>query len=313
MERFDQLDADAIGNFMKGEQLTREDSIYLAQQLNVVKRRVYETETPNLTGLQLVPASSEVPEWADSYTTRIFDEHGIAKFISNYADDLPRADVSAKETTKRLKDLGVAYGYSTKELRQSQALGGQLPERKGRAARKAFDQKLNKVAIKGDVQYGYYGITNHPNIGETAVHGDWTNPATTGLQVLDDLNTLVDAIALQSFDNHAATTLAIAPKQRSVIMTKRVSDLTGETVYKAFREAHPNITIIASAELANVDGKSVAICYERDVDNLSIEIPRDFTQEPAEKRNLELVIDCTGTCGGVDIHRPLAITKAVGV
>lgn len=314
---YDERDLEAVMTARHGLGIMREDEgIFLARQLDYVKSRIYETLTPQLTGLQLVPVSTEVPAWADSFTSRTYDEVGIAKFISNYADDLPRVDVAGKETTQTLKSLGDSYGYSIDELRLAQAMGTDLPAMKGRVARRAIDQKINRVALVGDSAYGFYGITNHPNIGETAVNGDWTAEGTTGQQILDDLFNLYDAVTIQSYDNHVPNTLAVAPTRRSALYRKSVNPATGtfESVWSRFSSQYPGVTLVAATELEpDGDRESVAIMYERNVDNMSIEIPRPFEQLPAEKRNLEMVIDCLAKCSGVVVYRPLSITKAVGV
>ncbi|WP_275289174.1 DUF2184 domain-containing protein [Halomonas elongata] len=298
--------------------IVREDEgLFLARQLDYVKSRIYETITPSLTGLDLVPVSTEVPEWAESFTYRTYDEVGMAKFISNYADDLPRVDVTGKEETLKLKSLGDAYGYSLDEMRLANAMGTNLPERKGRTARRAIDQLINKVAMVGDANHGFYGFTNHPNLGETAVNGAWTDSATTGQQILDDLLAMYDAVQIQSYDYHTPNTLALAPTRRSALTRKNVNEGGNwESVWSRFKALYPNVSLIASTELEPSDAngqQSSAVMYERDVDNLSIEIPRPFEQLPAEKRNLEMVIDCIAKCSGVAVYRPLSLTKAVGV
>jgi hypothetical protein len=309
-------DAGDLAAVMEGGErlgIERQDQgVFLARQLDFVKTRIYESETPSMTGLQLVPVSNEVPEWADSFTYRTFDDVGMAKFISNYADDLPRVDVAGKEETLKLKPIGDAYGYSLDEMRLANAMGTNLAERKGRTARRAIDQRINKVALVGDTLHGFYGITNHPNVGTTSITGGWTASA-TGQEMLSDLLALYDAVSVQSFDNHTADTLALSPTRRSKLVSTRVSASDSQTVWQAFASIHPGVTMVASTELEDIDGESVAIMYARNADNLSIEIPRPFEQLPAEKRNLEMVIDCIAKASGVAIYRPLALTKAVGV
>lgn len=298
--------------------IEREDQgIFLARQLDYVKTRIYETLTPTLTGLQLVPVSTEVPEWAESFTYRTYDEVGMAKFISNYADDLPRVDVMGREQTLKLKSLGDAYGYSLDEMRLANAMGTNLSERKGRVARKAIDQLINRVALIGDELHGFFGFTNHPNIGETAVTGDWTLPTTEGDVILADLLAMYDAVQVQSYGNHTPNTLAVSPTRRSALVSKSVN--AGgqfQSVWAAFQSIHPGVTMQASTELEPSDANgnlSSATMYERDADNLSIEIPRPFEQLAVEKRNLEMVIDCIAKIGGVAVYRPLSLTRAVGV
>ncbi|WP_252108986.1 MULTISPECIES: DUF2184 domain-containing protein [unclassified Halomonas] len=296
----------------------REDQgIFLARQLDYVKSRIYDVNTAPLRGLRLVPMSTEVPEHAESFTYRIWDMVGMAVFISNYADDLPRADVSGKEATAKLKSLGDAYGYSLDEMRTAQALGVALSERKGRAARRAIDELINRVCLVGDADHGFYGITNHPNVGETVITGNWTDPATTGLQILDDLFAMYDAVRIQSYGYHIPNTLGIAPTRQTVLSRKSVNGENGnfESVWTRFSAQYPGVEMIDAYELepsASGADDSVVLMYERDEDNLSIEVPRAFEQLPAEKRNLEMVIACIAKISGVNIYRPLSITKGVG-
>lgn len=313
---YDAADLQAVKSFNWEPGQLREDGIFLARQLDFVKSRVYETEQPALTGLTLVPVSTEVPAWAESFTSRTYDDVGIAKFISNYADDLPRVDVQGQEETQKLKSLGDSYGYSIDELRLSQALGNDLSVRKGRVARRAIDQKINRVALVGDSRYGFYGISNHPNIGETAINGDWTSSDTTVGQIIDDLDAMYDAVTIQSYQNHTPNTLAVSPTRASALRKRRQVGTSGEyqSAWSLWSADHPGVTLIPATELeGNDDVEPQAIMYERDVDNLSIEIPRPFEQLPAEKRNLEMVIDCLAKVSGVVVYRPLALTKGVGV
>lgn len=291
-----------------------EDGVMTARQLDYVKTRIYEQETPPLTGLQLVPVSTEVPEWAETYTWRMYDEVGMAKFVANYADDLPRADVKGTEQTSRIRDIGASYGYNIAELRASNATGTNLPTRKGNAARRSIEQLLNRVALIGDTDYGFYGIANHPNIGETTVSGAWSAAATTGDSILTDLITMYNAVLNQSYDNHTPNTLALTSEARAAVTTKRVSDSNGKTVWQFFSEQYPGVTLMSSRELAGVEaGSDIAIMYERNADNMSIELPMAFNQLAAQARNLELVVPCLARCGGVTLYYPLSITKAVGV
>ena len=291
-----------------------EDGVMTARQLDYVKTRVYEQVMPPLTGLQLVPVSTEVPEWAETFTWRMYDEVGMAKFVANYADDLPRADVQGTEQTSRIKDIGASYGYNIAELRASNATGANLPARKGNAARRSIEQLLNRVALVGDTDYGFYGIANHPNIGETTITGDWGNAATTGDTILADLITLYNAVLNQSFDNHVPNTLAVTPEARAAIATKRVSDSNGKTVWQFFTEQYPGVEMLSSRELAGVEGgEDIALMYERNADNMSLELPMAFNQLAAQARNLELVVPCLARSGGVTLYYPLSITKAVGV
>ena len=100
-----------------------EASIFFARELDYVKSQSYDVEYPEFTALKCFPMSSEVDPGADTITYYSYDKVGLAKIISNYATDLPRADVKGKPTTAIIKSIGDSYGYSIQEMRASRMAG----------------------------------------------------------------------------------------------------------------------------------------------------------------------------------------------
>ena len=94
--------------------------------------------------------------------------------------------------------------------------------------------------------------------------------------------------------------------------SKYLDDSSKTSVLEFFQKKYPNLTIqgIWELEKAGSGGKNLAICYEKSVDNLNLEVPKDFQQLPAQERNLELVVNCIARVGGVFLRYPLSATKA---
>jgi hypothetical protein len=316
-EHYDQADLPAMTQIALaaasvGAPLREDASIFFARQLDYVRGRTYERKTPAMRAFDIVPVSTEAPDWAETITQRGFDSVGIAKIIANYADDLPRADVFATETVVKVKDIGVSYGYNIAEMRASEATGAQLDTKKASAARKSVDIKVNQLAMIGEPVYGLYGLLNHPNIGTTAgLNGDWGNAATTAEDILSDLNTLVSAVPGQSKGVHRVNRIAMADLDYNVLSTKYVADSGGKTVLQVFRENNPDVTLVPVVELrdAGAGGLNAIIASEFDVDNYAFEMVMPFNQLPAQARNLELVVPCLARAGGVNVTYPLALTK----
>src|SRR3546814_5621101 len=59
--------------------------------------RSYDIKFAPMKALSLMPVSSDAGEGAEAITYRSFEETGMARIISSYADDLPRADVRGME------------------------------------------------------------------------------------------------------------------------------------------------------------------------------------------------------------------------
>lgn len=316
-EHYDEADLPAINAIALaaasvGGPLRQDASIFFGRQLDYVRSRVYERKTPAMRAFDMVPVSTEAPDWAETITQRSFDSVGIAKIIANYADDLPRADVFASETVVKVKDIGVSYGYNIAEMRASEATGAALDTKKANAARKSIDIKVNQLAMIGEAVYGLYGLLNHPNIGTTVgLNGDWANVATTAEQILSDLNTLTQAIPGQSKSVHRTTRISMADTDYNVLSTKFVADSGGKTVLQVYRENNPDVTLIPVVELrdAGAGGLNAIIASEFDADNYAFEMVMPFSQLPAQARNLELVVPCLARAGGVNVTYPLALTK----
>lgn len=263
-----------------------------------------------MNGLSLVPVSSEAPEWAETVTERIYDMVGMAKVIANYADDLPRADVAMTERAVKVKNIGAAYGYNLQELKAASANQTDLPSSKARAARRAVEVKMNEIALLGDKEFGLNGFINHPNLGETSVTGGWKTA--TADAVLADLDNLHDTVVLQSKGVHQPTHLLLSLTDYQTLSSKYMNTADKVDVLTFFKRKHPNLTIQGLWELekAGTGNKNLAICYEKSLDNLTLETPQDFTQLPAQERNLELVVNCVARVGGVFLRYPLSATKA---
>lgn len=291
----------------------REDAtIFFARQLDYVRSQVLTRETARMRWMEMVPVSNEVPAWAETVTTRTFSEVGMAKIIANYADDLPRADVAGVETTTKVKDVGDSYGYNVAEMRASEATGANLPTRKANAARKAVEVKMGQLAMSGEANYNIFGLLNHPNIGTTVIVGGWA--AATAAAIMADLETVVNAVTNQSNGVHQVTRIAMALTSYSLLSTKYIVDGGGKSVLTAFRENHPEITLIGVPELnAASAGSNTLIASEFDADNYSFEMPMGFTQLPAQARNLELVVPCLARVAGLQVYYPLALTKSTGL
>lgn len=309
--KVDQAELNEISRCLNAAGVFNQDAgLFTARQLEYVRNKVYEEKLPQMNGLSLVPISSEAPEWAETIVEKTYDMVGMAKIIANYADDLPRADVAATERAVKVKDIGASYGYNLSELKASTANNQPLPQAKGRAARRAIEVKMNTVALTGDAEYGLNGFINHPNLGEVALTGGWKNA--TAENILADLDNLYNTVILQSKGVHQPTHLVMSLTDYQTLGSKYMSDADKTTVLAFFQKKYPNLVIqgIWELEKAGTSGKNLVICYEKHKDNLSLEVPMDFTQLPAQERNLELIVNCLARLGGVFLRYPLSAVKS---
>ena len=294
-------------------------SLYFARQLDYVKARTYNQLFPEMRSSTLVPDNTEYPEWIETISVLSYEAVGMAKIISNYADDLPRADVRAMAYVVQVKTIGDSYGYNVNEIRASRANGIGLDARKAASARLAIEIKLAKIRLIGDDEYGLYGIFTHPNIPEVILPnpGPWS--ALPGDEVLENLIAMQEAFYNQNKGVHQANYLALAPNAYNACITKQLTaGVTPTSPLVYHRELYPEVAVERIYECQNANAgppggpqQDVAMLYERSVENLEHSYIMPFGQLPPEARNLEFVINCLARSGGVQIWRPLALVEAV--
>lgn len=315
-ERYDERDLAVIRNT---QQMDEGEAIFFARELEYIKARTYDVVYPELTGLKVIPISTEADPGAETITYGQYDSVGMAKIISNYADDLPRADVVGKEFFAKVKGIGTSYGYSIQDVRAARRAGKPLEQRKASAARWANDQTVNRIAWFGDAEHGLVGLLTHPNVTEYTLPADGTGSSTkfkdkTADQVLRDLNGMVNKIIELTKGVESPDTLGLPHDVYGDLATRRIPD-TNTTILKFFLEQSPYVkNAIPCPELKGADaGDDVGIMYRKSTDKLTLEIPQPFEQLPIQAKNLEFTVPCHSRCAGVIIYYPLSIIKAAGV
>lgn len=305
-----------------------EYSAFLARQLEQIKANEYNVKKAPLKAFELMPISSEINPGAETITYRQFDKTGIAKIIAGYADDLPRADVLAKEFTSRVRSIGDSYGYSEQELRAAQYAGNNLTGMKRDAARRAQDEKLNRVAWYGDDEYGLNGLLVEPNIptgtADDNAGGTSTNWADkTPDEIALDISAAVTDVIDTTNGAEVPDSIAMDIQSYRLLSTTRIGDSGDLTILEYVQKANPQITrwewaneLDAAKRTANgVDAFTDGVfwVYRYDPMSFTFEMPMMFMEHPFEKRNLEYVINCESRTGGLIVYYPLSMKIVDGV
>lgn len=298
-------------------------SIFFARELDYIKAQSYDKVYPEFTALNHFPITHEVPEGAETMTYYSYEKTGLAAIISNYATDLPRADVKGEPTTATIKSIGDSYGYSVQDMRASRMAGKSLDTRRGDAARYAIDRKTNEIAFAGDKKHKLMGMLSEDNdipiYTLSVVDGKTSWIDKSADEILEDINKMFAYQAKITHDVERADTLAIPPAAFIDISTRQIPN-TGYTVKKFLMENAPYLKEIVSApELdgknkdTNPYGANVALLYTNSAEKFSLEIPMAFYQYPLQNRNLEVVIPCEERVGGIVIYYPLSALIAIGI
>ena len=295
------------------------ESMFFARQLEAIKAQTYDVKRANLNALQLMPVSTDVPEGATTITYRQYDTVGMAKVIANYANDLPRADVTGKEFTSNIRSIGNAFGYNTQEIRSAIFAGVNLPARKAMAATRAHQEKINALAFTGDADHGLPGLISNANVPEVTLAADGTGSSKTFAsktadKIVRDVNSLINKIISQSKGVHRATEVWMPVEQYALIATTQNSTASDTTILQFLQQVHPGVTFRQVVELdgAGAGGTDRMYAIENSRDNWAIEIPMMMKMYSPQQKGLEFEVPVESRFGGVIIEYPLALAFCDG-
>lgn len=296
------------------------ESVYFSRALEQVKAGAYDVRYPQFRARELIPVAADVDPDAKVLVYRQYDQVGMAKIIAGYSDDLPRVDVFGREFTATIKDLGDSYGYNVTEIRQSRREGAALDQRKANAARRAIDQEIESIAVRGNTTFNLLGLTNQPNAQLYTVPNGAGGTATwatkTSDEILTDLFGVADTIVTATKGMERPDTLLLPQEQYSRIARTRLDTTGAQTILQFFLQVSTNIrTVEVWDELntAGAGGTDRMVAYARSPDVLQLIIPREFEQLDGQARNLEVVVPCLARCGGVIAYYPWAICYGDGI
>lgn len=229
--------------------LDANETFFFARELEYVKSKSYDIEFPEMKAFKHIPISTEAGEGAQAITYAQFEETGFARVIESYADDLPRADIRGKEYTTQVKSIGVSYGYDIQEIRAALYVGRSLTQRQANAARRANDQKINRLAWFGDNTYRILGLVNNTNVPANFVSADgiggttqWVNK--TPDQILADMNQLANSIPFVTKGVEMPNTLLLPIAQYTLIASTPRSSVSDTTILEYFIQNNPFITTV---------------------------------------------------------------------
>lgn len=306
----------------KHTMLDADESIFFARELEHVKTKSYDKKYPQLKARMLIPVSYEAGAGAETITYEQYDSVGLAKVISSYADDLPRADVKGKQFTSIVKSLGSSFGYSIQEIRAAQKAGKPLAQRKADAAKKAILTKEDQIAFSGDAANNIQGFVNNSNVPLVVLAADGTGASITFAsktadKILRDLNKVVNSIVEVTKEVEIPDTLLLPTEQYHLIKNTPWSTANdGKSILKLFLENNEyikNVFSVPRLKGAGAGGADRMVVYRRDPEALTLEIPQDFEMLEEQPRGLEYVTPCHSRIGGVIIYYPLSMAYADGI
>lgn len=292
-----------------GYNFDADESAFFERELETVLAKTYDIKFPELIHRNFVPVSNEVSPGAATRTYRQFDRVGTAKFITDNAKDIPRADVLGLEFTGPVREMAIGYGWTLKELMSAQMAGRPLNALRASAARRATEELLDNTASFGAADFGIpTGFLNDAAVPITAAGGIWS--ARTPAQNIADVSAAYSRVAVATLNVHKPDTLILPDAAYTHISTTPRSDTSDLTTLRYMLENFPFLTAIEPwyrLNAASAGGGGRAVLYKRDPEILGQDIPLEFTQLAPQEQGLELLVPTWAMTAGTRIHYPLAV------
>jgi hypothetical protein len=305
--------------------LDANETAFFERALTHVKAQTYDRLFPEYDAFNLIPVSTEAGSAATSIAVQSYDQSGMAAIISDYSDDLPRADVVASETVVPVRGIGDSYGYSIQDVRASAMVpNAKLPVRKAEAAKRSILSRINRLAWLGRaaVDNGLNGLVYAPNVPVSQAAATGTGSSTlwstkTPDNILADLNAIVNGVFTLTNGVERPDTVVLPNAQYAYIASTPRSANSDTSILAYFLANNPFVKSVRPVfELAAVTPRpsaqpgsaNIMIAYTMSPDKLTLEIPQNFEQMPIQEKGLGFVVPCHARCAGTVVYYPLSVS-----
>lgn len=294
--------------------LDENETGFFYEQLEHISSKVYDKKIPEYKCRTHIPTSFEAGNAAETVAFDIYEEVGMAKIISSYADDWPRVDVVAERHRSEVVPLGDKYGYSFQDVRSALAAGRNLPERRAMAAKRFIMKTEDRLAYMGDAAAKQLGLLTYPTTPRILADIRITDETVANNVKLQRLNYWAKTPRrLAEFD---VTACLMAQSEYEFLESTARSDQSDTFLMDLFRKSNKSITYVdwcSHCEGAGINGSNVMIFYVRDPDHVLLQIPSDFEQLPPHDKGKETIIHCHERFAGVQMIQPLSAVIVEGL
>ncbi|HFT6717013.1 TPA: DUF2184 domain-containing protein [Pseudomonas aeruginosa] len=309
MSRFKLLDAQAALGFV-------------VSQTTYIERQVNEIVYPDIQYPQLIPVDTSAPEWIKTVTYYSSDKVGKADWINGNADDIPLASTERSKFETNVHMAGIGYGYGLEEISQAEMLGINLTADDAIAARRAYEEMVDRVALLGDSSKGFSGLFAYPGVtAGSAVTGNWATA--TADQILADVNTALTLQAQGTLFTSFSNSLLMPYSKFLLVATRKVNEnglesiltyLQKNNVYTATTGQPLMIRGLNGLDTAGAGGTARMISYRRDPSVLKMHIPMPHRFLPVYQAGpIRWEVPGIFRLGGVDIRRPAEVRYTDGI
>lgn len=306
------------------------ETVFLERALLQVEEQTYSTLLPPLEGRRFVPVDNKDDPGTKFTSYRQYTRIGVAAFVTERGQDLPRSAVFMKEFVHQYYRIGMSYEYTYDDLlaaARASANGAPLniDLEEALACREGIEKKLDNVAREGSADglspdLGLLGLLNQPNATIYAIpNGAGGSPLWSSKspdEVIADLTGIVAAQIAATFKVHEPDTILLPISQLETIMGRSMGDGRSDTILSYFLKTNRHIKMVDSWQYlagAGAGGTDRMVAYKRDPRMVVHKISQEFTQMPTQFENFVYSTLCTAKTAGVITRYPLSISYGDGI
>ena len=304
-----------------------DDAFFFARNLEFVRQKIFMPTYAELKLLNggLLPINTSIPEGAEEDTYDVLDSSGEADIVGDFSDDIKTVEVFGNEYTNKIKSIADAYIYSVQDMRKDRMLGNvgrSVITSKALAARKAVDQKVEKMLGFGDSRFGITGMFNNSNVPIDAVAATGAGSTTTwstktAANILADVEEAINDMIDVSNGNEIPTHMLVDATNYHLIKKTPLdtTNYSGMSVLKYIEQEY-NLKVEWVQQLKNgfVSGtKSGFVIYNKSEEKLEGVLPIRLMPHAPQIKNLATKNIIEARCGGTRVFFPYSLSYNYGI
>jgi hypothetical protein len=299
---------------------------FLQSQTSYIESQVVAVQYPDIQYPDLIPVDTSANEWAKSVTYYSTDKTGKANWFHAASKDIHVADVERAKHEVGVEMADIGYRWNLEELGQAMMIPGtNLSADRAAAARRAYEEFVDDVALRGKAEKSIFGIMNYPGISTVTAQAEGANilwSLKTADGIITDVNNALTGIYSSSLTVEIADTILLPVASLVILSTKRVPNTTmscldylkANNVYTQITGRPLTIRALRGLETAGGAANNRMITYRRDPQVIKMHIPMTHRFMPVWQTG-PLVFDVPGIfrLAGLEIRRPGAVSYVDGI
>lgn len=297
---------------------------FVVSQATHIEAGVYSAVYGDIQYQDLVPVDRSAHPFAKSVTYYSMDMYGKAKWINGNADDIPKAGTEINKSETAVYTAGIGYGFGWEEVGLAMKLGINLEANDAAAARRAAEEFIDDVALRGSPAKNLTGLINSTAVtAANATTGTWTTATNVNL-IMADFNQGLMGVATDTiYTPGAMADTVLIPWERMNFLANYFIPNTSKTLLQHLQETNIYTTVtgrkltiraVRGLETAGVGSTKRMVAYRRSPEVLKLHMPMPFRFFPVWQSG-PLRWDVPGALrlGGVDIRLPKEIRYVDGI